>query len=252
MFNPIINPFGALSNPVPVLREAFPDWKIGNGIFDALEEVGTMPWAEYAESETLDLDYFGNHSGAKFAAPIVMHMIDSETLELLDTDRVALARIIWTKFSEPWTRLWETNVVAYNPIHNYNMTDSRELTRDEDEAADETRNSVDTTDSERDTADSDFVYGMNSDQDGDGRRDTRSQSHEGGENTSVNVSTSETGRTKGIEESETITRSGNIGVTTTQAMLKSERELWMWNFFDQIYKDIDSVLALPIYDACRV
>ena len=77
MFNPIINPSGALSNPVPLLREAFPDWKIGDGIFDALEEVGVMPWNGLADSEALNLDYFGNHSGAKFVAPVVMHLIDS-------------------------------------------------------------------------------------------------------------------------------------------------------------------------------
>ena len=53
-------------------------------------------------------------------------------------------------------------------------------------------------------------------------------------------------------EVETTTRSGNIGVTTTQAMLTAEREVWMWNFFDQVYKDIDSVLSLPFYDPCRI
>ena len=252
MFNPIINPFGRPSCEVPVLRDAFPDWKTGSGIFDALEELGAMPWSDVAESDTLDLEYFGNHSGAKFVSPVVMQMVDPDTLELLDSDRVILARIIWTKFAEPWSRLWETNVVAYNPIHNYNMTDTRELTRDEDEQSDDTRNSVDTTETENKSGDEDFVYGMNSSQDGDGRRDTRSQSEQKGGNTSVNVSTNEATRKKGTEESETTTRSGNIGVTTTQAMLKSERELWMWNFFDQVYKDIDSVLSLPIYDACRV
>lgn len=252
MFNPIINPFGVLSNPVPLLREAFPNWKIGNGIFDALEEVGEMPWDGLAESESLDLDYFGNHSGAKFVAPLVMHLIDRESLELLDTDRVVLAKIIWAKFEEPWRHLWETNVAAYNPIHNYNMTEERSLTRGDTEETEDTRNSVDTTDSERTSDGTDFIYGMNSDQEGDGRKDSRSESKEEGGNTSVNVSTSEAKRERGIEESETTNRSGNIGVTTTQAMLKSERELWMWNFFDQVYKDIDSVLSLPIYDACRV
>ena len=252
MFNPFINPFDVAPTQVPILREAFPDWKIGNGIFDALEEVGAMPWAGIAESESLDLDYFGNHSGAKFVAPVVMHMIDSETLELLDTDRVALAKIIWIKFAEPWRHLWETNVAAYNPIHNYDMTDTRTLIREDKEASDDTRNSVDTTESERNSDSDDYVYGMNSDQDGPGRRDTRSNSNERGDNASVNISTGEANRKKDTDEVEMTMRSGNIGVTTTQAMLKSERELWMWNFFDQVYKDIDSVLALPIYDACRV
>ncbi len=45
-----------------------------------------------------------------------------------------------------------------------------------------------------------------------------------------------------------LTRSGNIGVTTSQQMIESERALWMWNFFrNVVFPDIDRVLTLPIY-----
>ena len=45
-----------------------------------------------------------------------------------------------------------------------------------------------------------------------------------------------------------LTRSGNIGVTTSQQMVESERTLWMWNFFrNVVFPDIDRVLTLPIY-----
>ena len=46
-----------------------------------------------------------------------------------------------------------------------------------------------------------------------------------------------------------LTRSGNIGVTTSQQMIESERELWQaWNFFRGIvYPDIDRVLTIEIY-----
>ena len=45
-----------------------------------------------------------------------------------------------------------------------------------------------------------------------------------------------------------LTRSGNIGVTTSQQMIQSERELYMWNFFvDVVFPSIDKVIALPIY-----
>ena len=44
-----------------------------------------------------------------------------------------------------------------------------------------------------------------------------------------------------------LTRSGNIGVTTSQQMIASERELWQWNYFNVVFHDIDSVLCLPIY-----
>lgn len=45
-----------------------------------------------------------------------------------------------------------------------------------------------------------------------------------------------------------LTRSGNIGVTTSQQMIQSEHELWQWNFFnDVVFPDIDRVLTLMIY-----
>ena len=50
------------------------------------------------------------------------------------------------------------------------------------------------------------------------------------------------------EHSYTLTRSGNIGVTTSQQMLQSERDLWLWSFFDHVvFPDVDKVLTLPIY-----
>ena len=45
-----------------------------------------------------------------------------------------------------------------------------------------------------------------------------------------------------------MTRSGNIGVTTSQQMIESERAVWMWNFFhDVVFPDIDRVLTIQIY-----
>ena len=46
----------------------------------------------------------------------------------------------------------------------------------------------------------------------------------------------------------TLTRHGNIGVTTAQQMIESERQLWQWNFFQNVvFPDIDKMLTLAIY-----
>lgn len=51
-----------------------------------------------------------------------------------------------------------------------------------------------------------------------------------------------------VQNERTLTRSGNIGVTTSQQMIQSERELWLWNFFFEIvFPDIDEILTLAIY-----
>ena len=346
---PFINPFGDSTSNVPLLREAFPDWKSGSGIFSSLAEVGEVPWADDAESEILDIEYFGNRSGGKFVAPVIINLLgDDESLS--DANRTILAKIIWTKYKEPWSRLWATNIVAYNPIHNYDMTETRHLEREDSEDEDETRTSVDSTThgkkvddtithgktlndttthgktvedstdhgktvaSGRGTEDAsseitthgktidavDGLWGLNSGK--DSKPSDKSTTVEGG-STSVTgqksegvseltseggttvETTTEGGTTQQVQteggstrdvsqesgttrtdvtesnsrdlgaervEDETLRRSGNIGVTTSQKMVASEREIWLWNFFDQVYKDIDSVLALPFYDPCRI
>ena len=40
---------------------------------------------------------------------------------------------------------------------------------------------------------------------------------------------------------------GNIGVTSAMDLIQQERQLWMWDYFEQIFKDIDSVLCLKVY-----
>ena len=248
---PFINPFEESASDVPLLREAFADWKIGYGIFDALEFIGAdLPWKNVAESTVLDIEYFGNRSGGKFVAPVIMNLLGDE-VELTESDRVLLARIIWTKFGEPWKHLWETNVIAYNPIHNYNMTDRREMNKGESETKVGQGSSVDTTEHGKGNETKEYVAGINN-TDERGKFADRAVSQESGE-TSVNgISNRKDDSVRASNEVETTVRSGNIGVTTTQQMLSAERELWVWNFFDQVYRDIDSVLSLPIYDPCRI
>ena len=47
--------------------------------------------------------------------------------------------------------------------------------------------------------------------------------------------------------SHSLTRSGNIGVTTTQQMAESEIEYRRHLYFEMIFADIDKILTLPIY-----
>ena len=60
--------------------------------------------------------------------------------------------------------------------------------------------------------------------------------------------TNQEGGTNTKRHSYTLTRSGNIGVTTSQMMLESERNLWIWNFFRQVvFPDLDYILTIPTY-----
>lgn len=43
------------------------------------------------------------------------------------------------------------------------------------------------------------------------------------------------------------TREGTTGIYTPQQLLNEEIELWQWNFYKQVFEDIDSILCLDIY-----
>lgn len=252
MFDWYINPFDRVATNVPILRDAFPDWASDEGIFDALEDLTgvTLPWDGIVDSVELNFDYFGNHSGAKFCAPAVMTLLD-ENGEVPDTARALLAKVIWAKFAEPWKHLWDTNMVTYNPIHNYDMSDTRNRLRGEKGAQSDVRNVDDTVTHGKTVESKGYVYGFNN-TDADGKPSDRDFTEEGGTTEDLTEDTNVRNTVTEESEIETTHRSGNIGVTTTQQMLTSERLLWKWNYFDQIYRDIDTVLSLPIYDACRV
>ncbi len=135
MSNPYyFNPFFDAPEPEPILREAFSGWDEGNGIFSALSKVGQLPWRgiESISDASLDIEYFGNHSGGKFCAPIVKHFIKDGSVP--EAQRESIASILISKYLFNWQRLWDTNVIAYEPIYNYNMYETRNLVRSEDES----------------------------------------------------------------------------------------------------------------------
>lgn len=63
-----------------------------------------------------------------------------------------------------------------------------------------------------------------------------------------NRSYTETGTdTTAGTSSRKLTRTGNIGANTFQNLLQQERDIWMYDFFEQVFKDVDSILTIPIY-----
>lgn len=55
-----------------------------------------------------------------------------------------------------------------------------------------------------------------------------------------------------IEGKEDIqrTRQGNVGQNSYQELLRQEFELWRWNFFTQVFEDVDKFLVLSVYSSC--
>ena len=264
------------SDPESILRDVFDGWELGTGLFSFLAAQGTMPWAnaENVDNSVLDIAYFGNHSGGKFCAPLVKLLINDDGI-VPQAARVTIAKILISKYLNNWNHLWETNVAVYSPIHNYDMYEERDLATTDDnvETTDGelsrtgteglTHGMVESTQHGRTEDNVNYKYGLNTTVYQQNRSD-ENVSTEGGTTTTTDSGTDTTTRNlvdstdqtvtednEGTEHEETH-RYGNIGVTTTQKLIQEERNLWLWNFFDEVFNDLDKELALAFHDPCRV
>ena len=127
-----------------------------------------------------------------------------------------LIEIIYNRFGEKWKRVYDAMMSTYNPINNYDM----EETRTPNLSTGVTANAESKT----------GVFGFN----GTSAKD--SATNDGNSSSTTTL----TG-------TDTLTRKGNIGVTSTQQLITQELELRKHDFYRMIYMDIDSILCLKIY-----
>ena len=180
------------------------------GIFNALESIASGDSFEWLEnSEYLDIMYYASHSGEKYASRFYLTMLEHEKT-ISD-----IANIVFTKFSEKWKKIYDAMMMEYNPINNYDMNEE------------ETVNSkiVSTVGTDNKT------YGF------------------GSSNPAPTDEASSTSTTEGDAKDNIrkLSRSGNIGVTTSAQLLAGELEVRKNIFIEEVMNDIDSIMCLKIY-----
>lgn len=193
------------------------DLSRGIGIFTCihLNLPDSIPeWLTLQIATILDKRYI-THSGEKLITPFAESYINNDGKTRLS----GLASALTTELRERWQRLYNIFVAEYNPIENYsmtetelpNLTESTTRTTENNTRSRYAFNSVNAIPTEIETPPLDMV-----------------KTHAG---------------------TRTLTRSGNIGVTTSQQMLESEIALWSnnFNFFREIFKSLDEILTLDIY-----
>lgn len=230
---------------------------------------------------TLDIDYLIGSSADKWISPLFYKFLQTELesngydiIDLFkdtinDNDLSAylynifaynengLIKVIHNRFASKWKHIWDALNTAYNPLENYSMLEERtpDITKERTlDTTDErtpdltkTTNGTGTTSTDSQTG----IFGFNSAESNpsgtiDGNQtDTITDRTE--TETGTDTSTQSGTITDTESGKETIERSGNIGVTTSQQMLQSEFEVRKYDFYKEIYKDIDSILCLKIY-----
>ena len=167
---------------------------------------------------------------------------------------------IWSnKYQINWKKLYDTTVLEYNPIENYDRMEDWTDTDDETStsARDNTRN---TTNTIKSTSTNEVINSVNvTDQntafnagladhakqitDGDTTENGSITNTETGKDTeNENVNGGRTGRHTRIGRAH-----GNIGVTTSQQMIQSERDLVVFNIYDVIAESFIENFCLMVY-----
>ena len=246
---------------------SYPD-EAGNPIntwalyYEDPETPGAMRAAgiEYAELDNLFID----HSGDKL---LRKRFLDRLINQNQAKKSAYIVERITRMYSKKWLALWNSMFYDYNPIENYNMIekmtdDTTELEHGHIiERVDDLSHTKSGTEKDAppeneaghtETETSQMV-GYNATDFVDANKTTRIRSGadqitydltetDSGSQTNTNSGTDTT--TRNYE----LTRSGNIGVTTSQQMIEQERKLLMYNYFyETVFPDIDKILTLSVY-----
>lgn len=254
------------------LRDVFPHWLTGGGIFTFLNG----PWATVDPAydiTALDQDYFGNVSGHKIISPLVSAILGDED-SLTTLQRQALGNMISKKYAPNWEHLWSAFMpLDYNPLepyfinesitetHNLTLRDQGGSTANGSETTQTAYGKTDTITHGKVTTTEHDVYGFNSSTATPSSVDRATESGTtadalGGTDQSNTAysdgTTSNNTRTDTGSISTTRGKSGNLGLITTQRLIDEERRTWLWNFYRQMYRDLDEVLTIPFYDLCKM
>lgn len=182
------------------------------GIFQQLQSMNVFEWLSLEIAQSLDIEYYIGHSGEKYISLLFDKLYNYDNSNYLKT----LANIININFGKNWNSVYNAYFkLDYAPIENYAMKEQETY---------QTNIHNTTT-----TNNSTYAYNSN----------TASPTD------SINVNNTQIQSPD--DNIRTLTRSGNIGVTTSQQMLQSELDLRKYQFYQRIMNDIDTILCLQIY-----
>ena len=161
--------------------------------------------------------------------------LDTQELEVLypSTQTLQFAIGVWSNAMKPiWEKLYATTQLDYNPIENYNRTET--VTENEKRNDDLSTSTESNSNSENINQNVAF------------NNQDFSNHEKNMLNTDNQITGSETNKYNTDRKLETKT-SGNIGVTTSQQMIEQERQVSEFNIVQYIVNDFKQRFCLMIY-----
>lgn len=233
-------------------REAYPQTlSEGLGLISELSKHPDTPWNESLSATAERL--YGVRSGFKDVL---------ETFLLVPQEnRVALLAAL---YGEKWRKLWDVFKLSYNPLDAYRMTEKTDSTKTV-ESHNETKygkvvdsvfneaGTVTDNGSSSDNSNS-SIYGFNSAAGAPSNAENATRSNQNTEGRDIDTTSevtnsgtdTHTGNTTDTDNTS-VEKSGNIGYTTPQELIRQEFELWGTPFFNMVFDDIDQFITIQVF-----
>lgn len=235
-----------------------------------------IPWASDNISEYLDVDYLG-HSGKRFISPLVTRVLTGD--ELTQTQLTLLCRILYTRYINKWEELYNSLNLNVNPTQNTDITETltndttthehgktttqtNNLANSVNNTTTRTPNITNTTTPNLTDTTNTGVYGFNSSDEVDNNTETQTQT---GTSTDTTTGTDTQTIVGGGTDTGTITHADTGTDTDTRnytktvqgftpssiskmSLINESRQVALFDYFDTVYKDIDNLFTLKIFN----
>ena len=196
-------------------------------IFSSLLELNVIDFITEDNYEVLNSGYYLEHAPLMDLSMYYEGLIKLENEEEIESANDEVAKYVVLRFKDKRNKIYQALQEEYAPLENYRM--------EEEETPNITKSRETKIDVKTDTETNNYISGFNS---------TIPQHTSKGTSTGDSLTS---GAKEENFETETgnrkLTRSGNIGVTTSQQMLESELKLREYDFYQVVYQDLDKILC---------
>lgn len=215
--------------------------------FNIFKAIGTIRQIWTADNNSLNALYKGNRSGNKTISPLVANYLDFDENNkpyLTSESQEEIARVCLGFYGDNWQKVWDTLQTTYNLLEDYHKVEEHSGTDTTTDKPNDWKvtDLREVNDNEENTEGNTYSYAFNSSNavpvaKEDGKTTTKAKSEK--------TQTGEFGRE--TDYGHKIETSGKLGNKSYPELLQEELELETHNFYEKLFRDIDSVLTLSIY-----
>lgn len=208
----------------------------------------------------LDIDYVYTHAYTKRISLVLERLTEllktqqpsiSDNGAKINTLILYIAPLLLNRFSEIWKKKYVAITADYTPTNDYKENEKVDYTShgvDTPQTTTTSKTSTDTTQSTSVTQNAN-TYAFDSISETPTALNTGDQSVNSTGAPDKNYTETTTGgtNTSDVNSTNTITREGKHGSTDYSVLIENELKLREYDFYQEMFKDIDSILTLSIY-----